>query len=452
MPYEGEFAQYRSIRRIAESKPVKDLLTRCEIRTPEKDEIKEEIPLCEEAKPSKWLPKWVIAVDGSKQEVPVQNGFPGAEVSYLTVAGVMLNVEKMRELDTGRPVDPVAFRKLEQASSIDRVFPGCNVVIKGEVSAQASLRKALLETLESERMTEDGESLLDTYEALLQYKAHGERQECPYEDCQKTDRQYCRGSGHYACDCGLSRPLYSTDALRIHEGMIPYGTNGALFAEIMQVLERLWIIHVLRTIVKKNWLSSVRRLAFVIDGPLAVFGHPAWLSESIHQELVRVNKLARKINGEDILLLGIEKGGIFAAHLDALDREADGTPNRLPLQTVVLLKDSYIKRNIQFSESDRPYGSQTYFGRKFFYKTNSGALIVGTGPYFEASHKDLSKAEPSQFPRLADALSLLDQMASSRYRNAVIPLISAHAEAAIPMNLGRRILEQLARELVGTST
>jgi len=50
--------------------------------------------------------------------------------------------------------------------------------------------------------------------------------------------------------------------------------------------------------------------------------------------------------------------------------------------------------------------------------------------------------------RLADAMSLLDKLVSARYRNALTPLISAHAEAAIPMNLGKRVLEKLARQLM----
>ncbi len=84
----------------------------------------------------------------------------------------------------------------------------------------------------------------------------------------------------------------------------------------------------------------------------------------------------------------------------------------------------------------------------FFYKTKSGALIVASLPFYCEVDKDLNVATPDRFPRLSDALNLLDELASTRYPNALIPIISAHAEAAIPMNLGSRILEKLARELV----
>ena len=113
-----------------------------------------------------------------------------------------------------------------------------------------------------------------------------------------------------------------------------------------------------------------------------------------------------------------------------------------------LTQSQYIKKNIVFSDSKKRYGEQTYFGRKFFYKTASGARIVASIPFLEDFHQETSLAEPKQYPRLADALAIFDQLASSRFENAISPLISANAEAAIPMNLGARVLEEMARRLI----
>jgi hypothetical protein len=66
----------------------------------------------------------------------------------------------------------------------------------------------------------------------------------------------------------------------------------------------------------------------------------------------------------------------------------------------------------------------------------------------DESHEESHRADPDQYPRLADALALLDQVASSRFPNALSPLISANAEAAIPMNLGSRVLEDMAKRLI----
>lgn len=44
-------------------------------------------------------------------------------------------------------------------------------------------------------------------------------------------------------------------------------------------------------------------------------------------------------------------------------------------------------------------------------------------------------------------MSLLDQIVSNRFPNSVSPLLSAHAEASIPLNLGKRIFQEIAREI-----
>ena len=450
MPYKDEFATYRPIRRLTESERVQNLLGRMN----RKDSSQDKTPLptvnFSDIRPSKWQPNWVLAVDGSHQEEPVENGYPGAEIGYVAVATVLMDVAKIKELDSQRPANPKSFRETEKVASIDSAFPGCNIVIDSERSPKNSLRKALFETFAEICLFSDGESLLDTYEALLKYKPKDPKPDCPYaENCLATDGKYLRGEGVYSCQCSHKNTLYSTDALRIHEGMIPDSANGAMFAEIMQVLERISVIHVLRWFEQRQSLWLLRNMGIVIDGPLGVFGHPAWLSAAIRHELNRINEVSKDFtDGQDLLMIGVEKSGNFATHFERIDQDKDGASGVFPSQVACLLTDEYIKKNIIFSDSTKAYGLDTYFGRKFFYKTASGARIVASLPFLDESHGDLTRAEPDQYPRLADALGLLDQLVSSRYQNSLSPLISAHAEAAIPMNLGARVLEEMARKLI----
>lgn len=464
MPYEGEFAQFRSIKRLAESERVKNLLGSYQVRSGSSStngrKTLNDI-LAPDVRPSDWQPRLVLAIDGSHVEVPIKSGFPGAEASYVTVASVLVDMVKLRKLDEDRPVEPREFRKTERADSIDCALPGCNVVSEGDDSASQSLRRKVYEVMADVQMVDDGESLLDTYEALLARKpTNNAEPSCPYYanssdnapdggDCKATDKRYVRGTGEYICPCARQRPFFSTDALRFHEDMNPGGPNGAMFAEVMQVLERVWLIHILRVMQAKGWFRLLKGMAIVLDGPLAVFGHPAWLCVSIYDELRRLNEAAKPfLDGEDILIVGVEKTGFFVEHLNMLDMDGDGNEGLYPSQTVALLDDDYIKDNIIFSKGGKPYGEATYFGRKFFYKTRSGAKLVATLPFLSENHRDLSRADADQFPRLNDAMALLDQVVSSRYPNALTPLVSAHAEAAIPLNLGTRVLERLARELM----
>lgn len=451
MPYQGEFAGYKPLSRIANSDRVQDIVGRCkkQIQNGESSDVD---LLMAEVQPSEWLPDLVLAIDGSYHQLPVENGYPGAELAYLTVASVILDVKKQRELDQNRPVSPLASRDTEKAGSIDCALPGCNVVVDDETTPSASFRRVFFESIKEKRPLSDGETLLETYEALLPYKPTDKptdrKQKCPYEDCP-INAAYVPTSGINRCTCTHQRAWYSSDALRIHEGLNPVGPSGSMFGEAMQVWERVWAINFLRWIEREpRRFRLLRKLAIVMDGPLAVFGHPAWISQAIYSELKRINEAARKVINQDLLLIGVEKTGAFVDHYEVLDapsRYSEGKTRFKP-QTAVLLTNEYIRNHIAMR--DKPFGEATYFGRKFFYKTASGARIVASLPFLTEEARDLSNGEAYHFPRLSDAMSLLDATFSARFPNAIAPLVSANAEAAIPLNLGREVLDQLAKSLM----
>ena len=85
MPFEGEFAGYKPLARIANSERVQDIVSRCKKQVPDEGPSEAEL-LITDVKPSDWLPDLVLSIDGSYQPVPVENGYPGAELAYLTVA------------------------------------------------------------------------------------------------------------------------------------------------------------------------------------------------------------------------------------------------------------------------------------------------------------------------------------------------------------------------------
>ena len=448
MPFEGEFASYEPLRRIMESDKVKAIENRFKIRQSDgqEDDFLTQLTDKSQLTPSDWQPDMILGIDGSYHAAKAENGFPGAEFGYITVASVLILLDKIRELEKQEFIAPKAFRETEKASTIDAVFPGCNVIIDEEESAKASMRKTLFEQLLGNVVFTEGETLLETYEALLKIKrdkgGDSKAPKCPCED----EKEYQYGYGQYDCTtCG--KLLYSTDALRLHELHNPAGSCGEMYGQIMFTLERLWLIHILRAFERKGWLPTLRRLAFMIDGTLAVYSTSSWLTKSITDELKRLNDLQKTVNGTDLLILGIEKSGTFVNHFVDIDTDKEGGKDKFPSQSALLLDDAYIKKNIIFSQSDKIYGKDTYFGRKFFYKTKTGYKVVSSIATFNDYQQDLTTANTNQFPRLADAMNLLDQVTSNRYPNSVTPLITAHSEAAIPLNLGKRLFEEIAREI-----
>ena len=450
MGFEGEFASYEPLRRLRESKKVQALEKRFKIR--KKEDLTEHLETIITKKSdlieSTIQPDLVLAIDGSHIESMVENGFPCAEIGYITIASVLIDLKKINELEKEEFIDPKKFRDTEKASTIESVFPGCNVILGDEKSAKTSFRRILFEEMQNNNIFSECETLLDTYEYLFKIKREHFKEKnlpkSPIDGFEDQDITY--DYGEYMCQHS-GEALFSTDALRLHSLMNDGGSNGEMFGQTMSTFEKLWLVHILRSFEQKGWLSTLRRVAFIMDGPLAVFSTSSWLTKVISYEIKRINELQKQINGQDLLIIGIEKTGTFVNHFEAIDTTKEGIIDKFPKQFALLLDDNYIKRNIIFSESDKPYGQDTYFGRKFFYKTIQGQRLVATTANYSKLQENISTANPAQFSRLADVMNLLDKLFSSRFPNAISPLVSAHAEAAIPLNLGKRIFDDIAREI-----
>jgi hypothetical protein len=446
MPYEGEFAGYKPLQRIAQSERVIQLLRRARIFG------QASAAAMPNPKPAPAgeapLPEFVVAIDGSYAEVDVKNGYPGAKVGYCTVASVLVKLREMDLLDDGRPVNPKDFRRTEEAAAVDAALPGCNVITRDHRSARDSFREAVFDVLHDAIVDEEDRTrLLDTYEALLAHKPSVKAQACPYEN-DGCDQHLQVRAGLTSCPCPMRRPIYSTDALRVHERFWDVGTNGEAFGLVMQVWERLLPVHLLRCFERRGWLDRVQRLAFFVDGPLGVFGPPAWLSAAISAELKRLNAVVRAKTGNDLILLGVEKQGAFVTHFDEIDQTETPGKARFAPRSYLLLTDDYIKQRVCYSDSEKRYGVDTYFGRKFFYKTSSGTRIVASIPFLNDEQDTLDRDDVSLYPQFGTACALLDKLVSSRFPNSLSPLISAHSHAAIPLHLGAKVLQQLARALM----
>jgi len=448
MGFKDEFASYTPLRRLHESEKVQAFVDRLKIRQRDEDEedferlITKKSDICD----STMQPDLVLSIDGSSQPRKVENGFPGAECGEVTVASVLLDLKKVRELEKEDFIEPKKFRETESVSFMENpYFPGCNVTIAGEKSAKSSLRRMLFDGLKNNQIFSECETLLETYEYLFRKKQElFKERNLPRSPIEDIDEDMTYGYGEYVCPHS-GEPLFSTDALRLHELLNERGSSGELFGQIMSTLEKLWFIHILRSFEQKDWLSTLRYVAFILDGPLAVFSTSSWLTKVISYEIRRINDLQKKINEQDLLIIGIEKTGTFYNHFINIDTTKDGIIDKFPKQSALLLDDNYIKRNIIFSESAKPYGQDTYFGRKFFYKTASGQKLVPVIACFNDYQRNLATAHSDQFSRLADVMDLLDKLVSSRYTDSVLPIVFAHAEAAIPLNLGKKLFENIAR-------
>src|SRR5579859_3404281 len=115
MPYEGEYATYAPLNRVAASKRVQEQLQRYAIRTRNPQLAPPPFRSINELPYAGWQPDYVIALDGNATAVSLETGYPGAEAAYITTAAVLLKMQLIRDLSRHRPVDPQLVRQTEQA-------------------------------------------------------------------------------------------------------------------------------------------------------------------------------------------------------------------------------------------------------------------------------------------------------------------------------------------------
>lgn len=436
MPFRNEHASGDSLIRLENSASLKAFNATILQQLNHRDPIE---PLPVERR--SWVPKRVIAIDGSNLSVKVKNGFPGAEAGLVQISVVSIDLAQLAAVPQNEIPRPKVFHDMERAVTVDAVLPGANVVRVGDNadSPRRFFRQCVQGALNS-TISASHESLLDTYRAITATRSNAEIR-CPGEGCEE---RVSPGSGQHSCTA-CSENLLETDALRLHERFNDIGSNGEVHGEVRHILEVLVLLNILRFFATDERAHFLRDCAFVLDGPLAIFGQPAWLTPYVRAEVRRVNGVARRINGADLVLIGIEKTGQFVAHFDELDWcEQRGPRGRFPNSSAITISDGYIKRNIILSPEDsKPHGQATYFGRKVLYKTLAGEHAVANVAMLNDAGADFTRSDIECYPRLGDVLDVLDRVATYLYQDGFMPLVRAHAHAAIPLIRGSDIIASL---------
>lgn len=215
MSFEGEFAHYEPLRRIFSSKKVEQFLEELQVRdlaTNANDVVSKVTKKKDLDDTNNTKPDLILAIDGSVAEASVTKGFPNANYGCVTIASVLIDLAKIRALENEKFPDPRAINETETSSTFESVFPGCNVFTTETEAPKEFLRRRIYEELkDTSAFPEGGESLLDTYEYLLDVKERkgGTPPKCPIEGYE--DQPLVIQHGVYThTDSG--KPLYSTDA------------------------------------------------------------------------------------------------------------------------------------------------------------------------------------------------------------------------------------------------
>ncbi len=436
MPYEDERAGLAAIRAIAESGVVEAFREDLQER-----HSGQPLPLPPfQPCPAGTSRTHILAIDGSNVYEPIPGALPSTEAGLVSLGMVVIDLKKLEtlpRLPESGAVDPRLLRETEKGESLGMMLPGMNAGKKDGTDPRTWFRQIFNNELEKAKA--GGETFAETLYHLL---GPGHKVDhCPNPDCEdKNLRLPLPGQVDYCPTCGVEVLL--TDGLRIHTQFVENISPTECHNRVRDTLEILAMVNCLRYLAKSEaGLIAIGNTAFVMDGPLAAFGTIAVLSHAVRRELQKIQKLLNeKHPGALLLVMSGVKHGPFVDHAAELDR-APAPGERIPKDNLWLPNNDYIRSNIvaRHSDSHKPWGELTYYGRPIVMKTKSGQRLV------------LNIAQPEAEPPLTNAvapLALADAVNTAGPlgvgTDQFLALRRAHNQAAIPLRAGTDLIKSLA--------
>lgn len=396
------------------------------------------------------LPSFVVASDGSKSDTPINDKLPSTQLGFIKISHVLIAMDKYAELidPHTRFVDPFKAAAMHRnAQPITYVLPGSNVLYQNAANVRDGFRKAVFDQLNANR-GEGANQMVLTETLLTLNDGTLEITTCPNPFCGEQTSSLAftsREREHLCPTCGTT--IYATDWLRLHEGISDFGDNAAAMTRMMNAVEHLLMAAFILELLGSD-AKALGKIAFVMDGPLALFGEPAKLHPRLMALIHRADTRLRELGREPLLILGLQKTGMVMDHARLLERH-------LPCGMYRIIDDEY--RHTYVTGSDTPtanFGHETYYGQDFLFKTERGRIFNFALPYpFPDKNAGGSregfaalKAAPAQYgSRIQRACDLIRHFELDLYDNAIVPVALAHRHASISLIPGGKVLDVLAK-------
>jgi len=391
------------------------------------------------------LPRYVVASDASKSDTPINDKLPSTQIGFIKVSQVLIGMDRYAELidPASRFVDPFKAAEMHRnASAITFTLPGSNVRFQGAKSVRDGFRRAVFKQLSTDRAPSGNKLVLtDTLLALSDGRI-------TLDKCSScgADGDFRFNFDTFQRTCpACQEPVFVTDWLRLHEDISDFGNNTSAMTRMMNVIEHL----LLAALIQQVFLAAPRALAsmaFVLDGPLAIFGQPAKLHTRLMALLHRVNTRLSELRLEPLLVIGLQKTGEVMDHANLLDRF-------LPGGVLRLLDDEYRYKYIKGSDiPSENFGSETYYGQDFIFKTERGRIFNFAIPYpFQDKSEgkkvfSRKKSDINNYGSLVErACDLIRHFELDLYQSAIVPVALAHRHASISIIPGGKVLDIITK-------
>ncbi len=448
MPYNRQTASKGGHSDFVRNPDIQNFLSSCEFMRPPSDDearvIASHFIQAPEANPV-ILPNFVVASDASKSDTPINDKLPSTQVGFVKVSHVLIAMDQYAELidPATRFVDPFKTAALHRnAQPVTYVLPGSNIKYRGSKTVKDGFRHAVYDQFTINRR-EASSRLVLTETLLLLNSGRLTISKCPSCSTPIDFNFYSQQTVRTCPRCGVN--VYATDWLRLHEGISDFGDNTSAMTRMMNAVEHLLLSAFILELLN-NSPAALSSIAFIIDGPLALFGEPAKLHQRLMSLIHEANTKMSALGYEPILIMGLQKTGNIMDHARLLEKY-------LPNGVMKVIDDAYRQTYITGSDTvSENFGNETYYGQDFLFKTERGRIFNFALPYpFPdkgsnggdfATRKVMLDNYGSLIKRACDLIRYFEL---DLYENAIVPIALAHRHASISLVPGGKVLDLITR-------
>lgn len=401
---------------------------------------------------------YIFTVDSSFLEIPVNEEIPTAKVGIINFGSSIINLKMKSNVYEDGFINPQKFNEIYNSSMFAFICPTFNVTLKNEKNLNIidCIRKEIYDFYYMNSPFSDIR-LVDTLFNIMKSNMESFELKCMNESCTAKSLELSTHSSknHFKLDdigiepfhCPNCRNImYITDYLRLHEAVdIEFG-NNTILTRFAQVTEHIININAIDSLLKHRSYDLLSKTAFVIDGPLAIYGEPAKLNRSILKYLHYISKII----DNEVIYFGILKTGKLKDHFNLLLKKFKEDENEIFKDSFMLVDDDYRFEYIQRAPKENKYfGQEVLFGQDYlFYSKDQKRFVISMLYPVESRDKNFEENvfNHKNYKNLQTVLDLINNISIDLYEDAVLPVALAHKYAAISLNPGTNILEIFIRK------
>jgi hypothetical protein len=331
-----------------------------------------------------------------------------------------------------------------KADGVAFTLPGSNVRYKNAHDVKSGFRHAVFDQFADQRTNFDPHGPYRILDTLLLLGKNHPLVKCP--TCGETlpvAVTFTAAQLTHVCNA-CHATMFATDTLRLHEQISDFGDNTSPMTRFMNVAEHLIVATLIRMLADQV-PDKLAHMGFIIDGPLAIFGQPAWVHSPLMTLYHNINLRLAERGLDPPVVIGLQKEGQVMEHARAVQPHLPGNSFR-PVD------DDYREKWITGSQMQADnFGTETYYGQDFIFKTKHGGIFAVGLPYpFAAKvNKKAFSTEKTELRRYGDlvgrAFDLVRHFEFDLYENSVIPVALAHRHASISLVPGGKVLDIVSR-------